>query len=183
MDSSPPRPESSKWTIHGSRSLYESWWVELHAFDVELNSGRRFEHEVIRVPRSAVGTLVVVDNQLLMIWRHRMIPDTWGWEIPAGVIDAGETVAEAAEREVLEETGWRCGPTEHCFSWHPTSGMSDQKFHLRQSASATHVGVPSDVDEAVEVSWIPLDELRSMIDRGEIVDGLSMTAVWSLLAR
>lgn len=182
MADSPPRSADLKWTIHGSRSIYESAWLELHMFDVELTSGRRFEHEVIRMPRDAVGTLVVVDDRVLMIWRHRMIPDTWGWEIPAGLIDEGESVAAAAQREVLEETGWRCGPTEACFSWHPSSGTSDQRFHLERAADATHVGDPTDVDEALEVAWIPLENLRVMIRRGDIVDGLTMTAVWSVLA-
>jgi len=170
------------WTVHGSRSVYKSWWVELHLVDVELNSGRRFEHEAIRVPREAVGTAVVVDQQMLMICRHRMIPDTWGWEVPAGVIDEGETAAQAAEREVLEETGWRSGPTDPRLTWHPTSGVSDQRFHLHRASSAEHVGDPSDIDEAAEVAWIPVADLRTMIDEGEIVDGLTMVAVLDVLA-
>jgi len=151
--------------------------------DVELNSGRRFEHEVIRVPHEAVGTAVVVDERLLMLWRHRMIPDTWGWEIPAGVIDEGESPFEAAEREVLEETGWRCGPTTARLTWHPTSGMSDQRFHLHLSKSADYIGDPSDIDEAAEVDWIPLTDLGAMIGAGEIVDGLTMVAVLDILAK
>jgi len=150
--------------------------------DVELNSGRRFEHEVIRVPREAVGTAVVVDQKILMIWRHRMITNTWGWEVPAGVIDEGETPSQAAGREVLEETGWQCGPTEPRLTWHPTSGMSDQRFHLHRSDSAEHVGDPSDIDEAAEVAWIPLADLRGMIGAAEIVDGLTMVAVLDVLA-
>lgn len=170
------------WTVHGSRPVYESWWVGLHMVDVELNSGRRFEHEVIRVPREAVGTVVVVDQKILMIWRHRMIPDTWGWEVPAGVIDEGESPSEAARREVLEETGWQCGPTVPRLMWHPTSGMSDQRFHLHRATTAELIGAPTDVDEAVEVAWIPVADLRVMIGASEIVDGLTMVAVLDLLA-
>ncbi len=43
---------------------------------------------------------------VLLLWRHRFITDTWGWEIPAGGIDPGETPPDAAARETLEETGW-----------------------------------------------------------------------------
>jgi 8-oxo-dGTP pyrophosphatase MutT (NUDIX family) len=178
----PPRPTESVWTIHGVRSLYDSWWCGFELLDVELPSGRRFEHEAMRVPREAVGTAVVVDDALLMIWRHRMIPDSWGWEVPAGVVDPGEAVAVAARREVVEETGWDCGSTEALFSWHPSSGMSDQRFHLHRSFAATHVGDPSELDEAVEVAWVPLADLSDMVAAGEIVDGLTMVAVWRTLA-
>jgi 8-oxo-dGTP pyrophosphatase MutT (NUDIX family) len=178
----PPRPPEAVWKIHGTRSVYDSWWCGLELVDVELPSGRRFDHEAIRVPRDAVGTAVVVDDALLMIWRHRMIPAAWGWEIPAGVIDPGEEPAAAARREVVEETGWDPGPTEELFAWHPSSGMSDQRFHLHRASTADHLGDPSDVDEAVEVGWIPLSDLAGMVDRGQIVDGLTMVAVWRTLA-
>jgi 8-oxo-dGTP pyrophosphatase MutT (NUDIX family) len=111
-----------------------------------------------------------------------MIPDTWGWEVPAGVVDDGEEVGEAARREVLEETGWSCGPVEHRCSWHPSSGVSDQRFHLYAATSARRVGPPADVDEAVEVAWVPVADLAGLVARGAIVDGLTMTAVWHVLA-
>ncbi len=170
------------WKIHGVRPLYESHWCGLEILDVEIPSGRRFDHEAIRVPRDAVGTAVVVDDALLMIWRHRMIPAVWGWEIPAGAIDPGEEPAQAARREVIEETGWDPGATSALFAWHPSSGMSDQRFHLHQASTATLLGEPTDLDEAVEVAWIPLADLAAMVAAGEIVDGLTMVAVWRTLA-
>jgi len=178
----PPRPLDAVWKVHGVRSLYDSWWCGFELLDVELPSGRRFEHEAIRFPLEAVGTMVVVDDALLMIWRHRMIPGSWGWEVPAGVIDPGEEPAAAARREVIEETGWDCGPTEALFSWHPSSGVSDQRFHLHRASTATRLGNPTEVDEAIEVAWIPLVDLSDMVAAGEIVDGLTMVAVWRTLA-
>ncbi len=178
----PPRPDSAVWTIHGTRRLYSSWWCEFEMVDVSTPSGRRFEHEAVRFPSEAVGVAVVVDGSLLMIWRHRMIPSSWGWEIPAGVIDPGESTGEAARRECIEETGWDCGPTEAQLSWHPSSGTSDQRFHLHRSDRAVHVGEPSELDEAVEVSWVPLADLADMVAKGEIVDGLTMVAVWRTLS-
>ena len=43
---------------------------------------------------------------MLLLWRHRFITDTWGWEIPAGRVEAGEALEDAARREAIEETGW-----------------------------------------------------------------------------
>jgi 8-oxo-dGDP phosphatase len=93
-----------RWIVHGERPLYATPWVGLHLVDVEIPGGERFEHHVVRVPSEAAGCVVYdPDRGVLLLWRHRFITDTWGWEIPAGGIDDGETAASAAVREVLED--------------------------------------------------------------------------------
>jgi 8-oxo-dGTP pyrophosphatase MutT (NUDIX family) len=105
--------------------------------DVESPSNVRFEHHAVRYPQPAVGTLIVIDGSVLMLWRHRFITDTWGWEIPAGRVEPGESIAEAARRETLEETGWEPGPTEPVMAWHPMNGTADMRFHLERATTAT----------------------------------------------
>ena len=131
----------------GSESVYESEWVCLTLADVEIPDGERFEHHVVRMPNHAAGT-VVHDSErgVLLLWRHRFITDTWGWEIPAGRIDPGETPEHAAARETLEETGWRPGPLRPLVRFQPTNGISDQVFNIFLADGATHVGDPVDVD-------------------------------------
>ena len=120
-----------KWIVHGERAIYESEWMTLALTDIEIPGGARFEHHVVRVPAAAAGTVVHdPDRGVLLLWRHRFTTDTWGWEVPAGRIDDGETPEEAAARETLEETGWRPGPLRHLTTYHPNNGTSDLRFHL-----------------------------------------------------
>lgn len=174
-----------EWIEHGERTLYDSPWVSLALADVEVPGGDRFEHHVIRRRRSAAGT-VVHDPQhgVLLLWRHRFITRTWGWEIPAGGVEVGEDLAAAAHREVLEETGWRAGALTHLFGYHPTNGLSDQRFEVFEAAGATYVGEPSDPSEADRVEWVPVAAVQQLIAEGKVVDGLSLTALlWWLLHR
>jgi len=167
-----------KWITHGERVLYDSEWVRLALTDVEVPGGPRFEHHVVRMPYFAAGTVVHdTDRGLLLIYRHRFITDTWGWEIPAGGIDAGETPEEAAARETLEETGWRAGPLTPLVAYQPTNGLSDQRFHIFLADGASYEGEPSDPGEAERIEWVPLDDVRGLILSGEMVDGLSLTSV------
>jgi 8-oxo-dGTP pyrophosphatase MutT (NUDIX family) len=167
-----------KWTVHGERSLYDSDWVNLRLVDVEIPGHERFEHHVVRVPHEAAGVVVHdPERGVLLLWRHRFITDSWGWEIPAGRIDAGETAAEAGAREVLEETGWRPGELVPLVTYQPTNGLSDQRFHLFCAAGAVHVGPPSDPAESERVEWVPRDRLRAIAGDGGMPDGLSLTAV------
>ncbi|HEX7095952.1 MAG TPA: NUDIX hydrolase [Acidimicrobiales bacterium] len=172
-----------RWTVHGERSLYESEWMSLRLVDVEIPGHRRFEHHVIRMPLPAAGVVVHDPARgVLLLWRHRFITDTWGWEIPAGRVEAGESIEDAAARETEEETGWRAGPLRHLVSFHPSNGSLDQTFHIFVAAGATRVGEPSDPYEAERIEWVPTERVRELIAAGMVTDGLSLTALSSALA-
>lgn len=170
--------------MHGERSLYDSEWVALHLVDVELPSGARFEHHVVRMPAAASGVVVQDPGHdgVLLLWRHRFTTDTWGWEIPAGRVDKGETPVEAGSRETLEETGWRPGPLRPLTTYYPYNGLSDGTFHLFAADVAEHIGDPHDTDEAERVEWVSWPQVTAAIARGDIGDGLSLTALLYVLA-
>ena len=167
-----------KWTVHGERVIYDSPWVRLALTDVEIPGGARFDHHVVRMPAAASGTVVHdPERGVLLLWRHRFTTDTWGWEVPAGRIDEGETPEQTAARETLEETGWRPGRLRTLTTYFPHNGTSDATFHLFVADGAEHVGPPSDPSESERVEWLPPATLRDEIRAGRVGDGLSLTAL------
>jgi 8-oxo-dGTP pyrophosphatase MutT (NUDIX family) len=167
-----------KWTVHGERLVYDSEWVRLALTDVEIPGERRFEHHVVRMPAHASGTVVHdAERGVLLLWRHRFTTDTWGWEVPAGRIDPGETPEQAAARETYEETGWRAGALTHLTTYFPHNGSSDATFHLFAAAGAVHVGDPTDPSESERIEWLTVARLRDEIRAGRVGDGLSLTAL------
>jgi 8-oxo-dGTP pyrophosphatase MutT (NUDIX family) len=167
-----------RWQVHGEKVLYDSAWVRLSLVDVEIPGVERFDHHVIRMPNKAAGAVVVdPERGVLLLWRHRFITDTWGWEIPAGGMNPGESPEDAAARETLEETGWQPGPLRPLVRFNPTNGISDQTFHTFMADGATHVGDPTDVGESERVEWVPVAELRRILADNEMFDGMSLTAV------
>lgn len=167
-----------RWTVHGERAIYESEWVHLTLVDVEVPGGPRFDHHVVRATAPAAGVIPYdPERGVLLLWRHRFIPDAWGWEIPAGRVDEGESILQAAAREAYEETGWRPGPLTPLVSYFPTPGLSDQAFNIFVAAGATHVGDPVDASESERVEWVTVDRLRDEIAAGRVVDGLSLTGL------
>ncbi|MCW2714083.1 MAG: hydrolase [Frankiales bacterium] len=164
--------------MHGERSLYSSPWVSLGLVDVEVPGGERFDHHVVRQARPAVGVVVHdPDRGVLLLWRHRFITGTWGWEVPAGGVDAGESPERGAAREVLEETGWEPGPLRPLHVYHPSNGLSDQRFELFAAEGARHVGDPSDPGESERVEWVPVARVRELVRSGQVTDGLSLSAL------
>lgn len=167
-----------KWIVHGERQIYASEWMTLALTDIEIPGGARFEHHVVRSPAAAAGTVVHdPERGLLLLYRHRFITDSWGWEVPAGRIDEGETPAHAAAREALEETGWQPGPLHFLTTYHPNNGQSDLRFHLFAADGATYVGPPSDPSESERVEWVAVDDVRRLVAARQVPDGLSLTAL------
>lgn len=172
-----------RWHVHGERVLYDSAWLSVGLVDVEIPEGRRFEHHVVRFPHPAAGVILHDDVcGVLLLWRHRFITDTWGWEIPGGRVEAGESIEQGAAREALEESGWAPGPLEHVCSFHPTNGVSDQTFHVYLARGASEVGPPVDASESERIEWVDLDRLRALLRAGEIRDGLSLAGLSTALA-
>ena len=171
-----------RWTVHGRRPIYESQWVSLDLVDVELPDGQRFEQHVVRMARPVAGAAVVRDpGEVLLIWRHRYVTGTWGWEIPMGRVEEGESPAQAAAREVEEETGWRPGPVRLLVASQPSNGSVDSTHYLFRADGAGHVGPPSDRTEADRIEWLPLAEIPGLIDQGAIVSGATLIALLYLL--
>lgn len=167
----------SQWQVHGERSVYDSRWVRLDLVDVELPDGQRFEHHVVRMQR-VVGVVVLDEHErVLLMWRHRFITDTWGWEIPMGIVEAGETGAETGAREVLEETGWRPGPLEFLLRYQPANGIVDSEHELYLARGAELIGEPSDATEATRLEWVPLADIPELIVKGELVSGASLVGL------
>jgi 8-oxo-dGTP pyrophosphatase MutT (NUDIX family) len=170
-----------RWTVHSEKPLYEDEWLDIRVADVELPDGRHLEHRMIRTPPGA-GCVVVLDSKALLLWRHRFITGSQGWEIPIGKIEPGEDPAAAATRETEEETGWRPGPLRPLLRVEPSPGLSDSAHSIYLADEAVRIGLPEDDFESDSVSWVPLASVPSLIGRGDITSGTTLAALLYVIA-
>jgi 8-oxo-dGTP pyrophosphatase MutT (NUDIX family) len=172
-----------QWKVHGRRPVYESPWISLDLVDVEQPDGQRYEQHVVRMARPVAGAAVVDDrDRVLLMWRHRHVTGSWGWEIPTGRVEEAESPEEATAREVQEETGWRPGPLRLLVASEPSNGSIDTVHYLFRADGAGYIGPPSDGSEAERIEWVPLSDVTRLIDRGEIVSGPTLIALLRVLA-
>ncbi|GII92479.1 NUDIX domain-containing protein [Sinosporangium siamense] len=170
------------WTVHGSRPVYRSDWVNLDLLDVEMPDGQRIEQNVVRMVRPVAAGAVVVGDRVLLMWRYRHVTGSRGWEIPMGRVEADESPVEAAAREIEEETGWRPGPLTLIAASEPSNGTVDSVHYLFRADSAQHIGPPVDITEAERIEWVPLANILGLVAEGRIVSGPTLIALLHVLA-
>ena len=173
------------WQVLDKRVLYSSEWINLAQWSVRLPDGSVIpDHHVLDYPRAAVAIIPILDDgRIVLIDHYRFITDTRGWEVPSGRIDAGESIEQAARRELLEETGYSASQLHGLGRYHPSNGSSNQVFHVAVARDLTRQSDPLDVNETLGVRLFPPQEVRDLIVRNAIPDGLSLTALcWAWVA-
>ncbi|WP_227997541.1 NUDIX domain-containing protein [Nocardia australiensis] len=172
----------TQWTIHGEHVVDENRHIKLSTVDVELPDGVKFTQYIARMPCCAM-TLVLNDHrEALLMYRHRFIIDKWVWELPGGYVDHSEDIAEAAAREVEEETGWRPRSMEHLVTYQPAIGTLDQPQAIYLARGADLTDTTPDINEAENIQWVPLNQAVAMIDRSEIVGAATVIGLYRALS-
>jgi ADP-ribose pyrophosphatase len=172
------------WRKLSTRSVLRTPYYGVRVDRLLHPRGHELDYYVIEFARQAVG-VVPVDGEgrvlLVRQWRHPV--ETLAWSIPAGAIDAGESPAQAASRELREETGHAATePLEPLYRYHPTIGVGDQTFHLFLARGLSLVG-ERDAGEIHEVKWFDRAAVEAMLAQNEIVDGMSLTGLLMWLPR
>jgi ADP-ribose pyrophosphatase len=154
MSESPPHE-----TRISSRRAFDGRLLHLRVDDVRLPSGRSSVREVIEHPGSVAILPITADGDILLIRQYRYAVGREMLEIPAGLLEPGETPEEAARRELREETGHDAGELRRITSCFPAAGFSNERQTRFLATNCTPVTHEADPDEGISQVRMPLSEL------------------------
>ena len=121
-------------------------------------------------PRVGVAAVVLRDNQVLLVQRGRD-PGKGSWGLPGGMLELGETLAEGARREVMEECGVEIevGPLVAVFEpmQHDEDGRLRFHYVVVDYLARYVTGEPRAGDDADDARWVDLDALERLPMRKE----------------
>lgn len=127
--------------------------------------GKNHAQRYPQAPRVAVGAVVFKDGAVLLV-RRAKAPNCGLWAIPGGCVKLGETLQQAAEREILEETGVqvRAGAPVYIFDVVERDANGHVRYHyVIADLLAEYVhGCPQAGDDALEARWITPAELPTL---------------------
>lgn len=144
--------------------------------------GRKHDYKVLMHP-GAAAVLAIRDRQALLVEQYRPAVASRLLEIPAGMLEAGESPEQCALRELEEETGFRAESLTSLGNVLLAPGYSSELLYLYLAESLTPGQQNLDDGEELEIQWVPLDKLRSMVVSGEMSDAKTCCAVLRHQAR
>jgi|UniRef100_A0A7C3QSK7 ADP-ribose pyrophosphatase len=145
--------------------------------------GKTFRHETVLFGEG-VAIVPVVEGKILLIRQYRPSVASSILEIPAGKVDPGEDIRQAAIRELSEETGVVGGKLEHLASIWTTPGFCNERIHLFLSTEGVLGKNHPDEGETIEeILLFSHDRIRQMIFNNEISDAKSLIGLLMVLGR
>jgi ADP-ribose pyrophosphatase len=172
----------SGWKVEPIETLTRNPWFGVLKQKVTRPDGTVSPYYTIDFPNRAVGVVVRRGDEFLFIHQYRFIVDEHVWAIPSGGTEEGESFAEAAAREMEEETGYRPSkPLQHILGYYPSYGCGNQRFELFLAEDPVAVREVEGTDEVIRTRWFGKTEVLEMIGRNQIVDGLSLTPLLLVL--
>jgi ADP-ribose pyrophosphatase len=170
----PPKP----WTTLASREVYRNPWMRLREDVAEMPNGRTTLYGVCEFGQ-CVGVLPFVDDDhVALVRQYRYVQrENHRWEIPTGGVRPGEPLEAAAQRELMEEAGYRAQHLTLVSTYYPSKSVCEEVAHLYVGRSLVPVALPPDETEFFEVGVLPFDEVVQMVLASEIRDSMSVIAI------
>jgi 8-oxo-dGTP pyrophosphatase MutT (NUDIX family) len=177
------RTDEKGWRVLASRPVATNPYFRVLEQRVERPAGAPATYWSIDFAGPAVGIVARRPGQILLLRQYRFLVDAFVWAIPSGGVGAGETAAEAARRELEEETGLVAKRVEPLQAYYPSYGCGNQRFELFTATGLEPAARGFDRDEVLEVRWFDERLVGRMLDDGDVVDGLSLAPLLLLSAR
>jgi ADP-ribose pyrophosphatase len=162
-----------------SELVYEGKFLKLRKDQARLPDGSTGSREYIVHPGAAAMVPLFEDGRILIERQFRYPLGREFIEIPAGKIDAGETSFQTAQRELIEETGYRAEQWAFMTRIHPAIGFADELIDIYLCKDLVKTDQRLDVGEFVEIDIVTLGWLMDQLKAGLLSDvKTQICALW-----
>lgn len=173
-----------KWTIMKSRTIIDRPWLHATCDSVLLPSGAVYD-EFYKLHYTPVVCMVAetTDGKIILERQYRHAVNEVLTEIPAGCVEEGEEPLVAAQRELLEETGYKGGEWTHLVTEYAQAGIQDNMMYGYYAKGVEPSGVQHlDEIEDINIYLVDKEEVLRMLMNNEIQQAPITSTLWKYFA-
>lgn len=165
--------------IHARKIVAQSRFFRVEQVDLEFSNGAKREFE--RMAGSGRGAVMVLpltlDEHLLLIREYSAGTHSYQLGFPKGLIDPGETPAEAGNRELQEEVGYAAEQFDELKSLAMAPTFFNAHMHVFVAQTLTESRLEGDEPEPLEVVKWPLAEIDGLLAQPDFNEARSIAAL------
>ena len=162
------------------KNVYQGQIINLQVKEVELPDGERSVRELAEhQPGAAVVTYQ--QGKVILVKQFRTGAEEVLYELPAGLVEAGEAPAECAQRELAEETGYQANSLEKICQFYTSPGFTNEVLHIYLATDLIKSEQNMDKHEFVEVEELELREVENKLTGGQFKDAKTIIGLQHLL--
>jgi ADP-ribose pyrophosphatase len=165
----------------GTRRIFQGRILGVRVDDVIYPNGNRSTVEIVEHNGGVSIIAQPEPSKIVLVQQFRPAIGRQLWEVPAGKLESGEDPALAAQRELIEETGYRCASLKKLWTFYTAPGFCSELLHLYLAEGLTPGDAQPEADEVLDVRVFDVREAWAMIERDDIPDAKTQIAVaWAL---
>lgn len=157
------------WKTLSSKAVFSHLSLDLVEDMVVLPNGQATDYLKVAPTKCHAVAVVAVNKkgEILLQQQYNYPSDAILWELPGGSMRVGETISQAAKRELAEETGYSAKKTEIVGWFYTNNRLSDKKQYVVFCEELYKKSLPPDEDEFILPRWFTEKKIKRMIGRGE----------------
>jgi len=180
---------TESWPVVAREELASGDIVHIHRDTVRMPDGHTAKRECVEHPGAVAVVAMDEAGQVLLIRQYRHPVGRLLWEIPAGLRDViGEPPLATAQRELLEEVGYRAAHWQVLADFYCSPGISSERLRIFLARDLARVPddersyVPEDEEAHMMIEWAPLDTVVSRFLAGDLHNGVMAIGVLAAYA-
>ena len=160
-----------------SDTIYEGRIITVRVETVELPDMKYAKREIVDHARGVGMVALNEENEIYLVRQYRIAVKETLLEIPAGLVEPGETPSQAASRELQEEIGQKANSMEYLMDAYASPGFTNEKLSLFLATDLEPSSLPQDDTEFIEVVTLPIEEAYEKVLNLEITDSKTIIGI------
>ncbi|MCB0209432.1 MAG: NUDIX hydrolase [Anaerolineae bacterium] len=168
------------WKTLSTREVYKNKWIRVREDIAEMPNGKTTVYGVCELGTGeCAGVLPFIDDDhVIMVRQYRYIQqENHRWEIPTGGLMPNEPIEIGAQRELMEEIGYRANTLIPITSFYSSKSVCLETCHLFIGRDLEPATIPFDETEFLEIETFSFARVLDMVLKGEIMDAMTVVAV------
>jgi len=161
-------------TFVSGEQVFKGALLDVRRDVVAMPDGSRATREYVVHPGAVVVVPILDDGRLVLERQFRYPVGRVMLEFPAGKLDAGEAPMVCAQRELIEETGYRAREWSMAGAMHNAIGYSTEIVHIAFARGLLAGERALDAGELIELSLLPEADLDAAVGRGDVTDAKTL---------